>query len=422
MQTQLGITANSGRSRRMRLREAVLGVFHADAEAISAEFAMYCERDWESSYPWLDSSGLALYLMDRLVTLGCEDALPSAVRSRLRENFADNRKRTEALFAESIAINRSFREAGVVCANLKGITLWPNAVPDPALRCQMDLDLLVREEDALKARQILEQEGYFLYVVSGDTWEFRAGTFAVASRKDLYKPKPQRTVDLHLASPTDSHLARAQMRAFHGELLLALSPVDLFLAQALHLSRHISGAFTRAGWVLEYRRHVLAHYDDPAFWEAVESRGKQPPQDAIFIGIATLLASKVFGEFAPRALNRWTVDRLPAALRLWVELYGCHVILADFPGTKLYLLLQKELGAQQPQQAATIRKQYLPLHLPPLISHSHSGERILPRLNRYRAQAAFVLFRLRFHLLENLRYTLESSRWRRSRGLLHEDA
>ncbi len=421
-ETQPKIAASVGRYQRARLREAVLAAFHTEAESISAEFAGYSVRDWIHNYPWLDSSGLALYLLDRLITLGCEDALPLAVRDRLQDNLADNRARTEALFAESLSINDSFQEEGIVSVNLKGVTLWPDSVPDPALRCQMDLDFLVCAEDAPKARQVLERSGYLLYVISGDTWEFRAGTSAVASRKDLYKPKPQRTVDLHLANTTDRRLASAQLKTFHGKLLPALSPVDLFIAQARHLFQHVSGAFTRAGWVLEYRRHVLARYQDSAFWEAVKHSSSQRPQDAIAVGIATLLTSQIFGQFAPQALSWWTVDRLPAGVRLWVQAYGRSVMLADFPGTKLYLLLKKELGSEQPQQSVTIHKHYLPMHLPPLISHGHAGERPASRLKRYLAQIRFVLFRLRFHFLENIRYTSECSRWRRRRGLLHEDA
>jgi len=401
------------------LRETILAAFCADAQSISSAFSSYAERDWQRNLAWLDSSGLALYLRDRLTALGCEDALPPAVRARLRQNLADNRARTESLFAELLAINQCLRQEGMLFLNLKGITLWPESVPDPALRCQMDLDLLVNAEHALPARRVLQSMGYLLYVVSGDTWEFRAGTSEVASRKDLYKPKPQRTVDLHVAGAADGRLNRLHMRSFYGEPLPVLSPVDLFLAQALHLFHHISGAFTRAGWALEYQRHVLARYDDSAFWEAVESRGNERTQDAVAIGIATLLTSQLFGEFAPAALCRWTVDRLPPAVRLWVELYGRRVVLADFPGTKLYLLLEKELGSETPQQSKEIRKQYLPLHLPPMISHGHSGERLRPRLKRYHAQLRFVLFRLRFHLLENLRYRSESSRWQRRRGLLH---
>jgi Uncharacterised nucleotidyltransferase len=404
------------------LRHAVLAAFTRGAQSVSTDLAGFSEREWIRNYSWLDSSGLALYLLDRLRTLECEDALPPAVAARLRQNLADNRARTAALFAESVAINHSFRQQGLLFANLKGITLWPDSVADPALRCQMDLDLLVRTEDAASARRILDGMGYLLYVASGDTWEFRAGTSAVAARKDLYKPKPQRTVDLHLSSALDGRLARSRLRSFDDQPFPVLSPVDLFLSQAHHLFHHITGAFTRAGWVLEYHRLVLAHADNAAFWQQVEERAGQRPQDALAIGVATLFTRQVFGDFAPSALTRWNVARLPAAVRLWVELYARRVVLADYPGTKLYLLLERELNAANPRQHAAIAKQYLPLHLPPRLTHSHAGERLRPRLSRYRSQLRFVLFRLRFHLVENLRYTSESSRWRRRRGLLHEDA
>lgn len=38
------------------------------------------------------------------------------------------------------------------------------------------------------------------------------------------------------------------------------------------------------------------------------------------------------------------------------------------------------------------------------------------RLARYRLQLHFILLRLRFHIVEGLRYALESRRWRREMG------
>jgi hypothetical protein len=35
------------------------------------------------------------------------------------------------------------------------------------------------------------------------------------------------------------------------------------------------------------------------------------------------------------------------------------------------------------------------------------------RLSRYRLQLRFIRFRLRFHIVEGLRYAWESRRWRR---------
>jgi hypothetical protein len=53
----------------------------------------------------------------------------------------------------------------------------------------------------------------------------------------------------------------------------------------------------------------------------------------------------------------------------------------------------------------------LPLRLPPLIAHAKANETSFTRLRRYRTQVRFILFRLRFHIVEGFRYLRESLRW-----------
>jgi hypothetical protein len=126
-----------------------------------------------------------------------------------------------------------------------------------------------------------------------------------------------------------------------------------------------------------------------------------------------LLATLAFrGEFAPESLTRWTTDRLPLPVRLWIETYGRRVLMAGSPGNKLYLILRQELP-QGREMRANMRRLVFPLHLPPSITHGEPGEGLVARLGRYRIEIYHVLARMFFHLVEGLKYAIESSRWQR---------
>jgi hypothetical protein len=161
---------------------------------------------------------------------------------------------------------------------------------------------------------------------------------------------------------------------------------------------------------------VLARHDDASFWTNVRTRAESSPRTAIALGIVTLLITHVMGSFAPWSLANWTSDRLPACARLWVQMYGAQVVFASAPGSKLYLLLQKELAISGLPARRSLRQCLLPLSLPPLIVHANANETLSMQLRRYRTQLRFILLRLRFHAVEGPRYLRESFRWQQYRN------
>jgi hypothetical protein len=426
MSTRYGNSTNDRQPRTQSFKEAVIAVFCGSDDAATLHLSAFEERDWQKGLFWLDASGLTLYLIDRLSTLGRKDILPSSIRARLQQNLVDNKQRSDALFSEMVAINRDFHQASIVFTNLKGITLSPESVPDPALRCQLDLDFLVAADHATAARHVLENMGYMLDAVSGDTWEFKTSASGIPNLKTLYKLKPQRSAELHLLHrhqkldiEQDTQLDRRVHCSFNGESLSTLSPIDLFQNQAHHLFKHICSAFTRVSWILEYRCHVLSRYNDAVFWETLHRNSKNDPQTTFAIGVVTLVATEIFGDFAPSNLGKWTIDQMASPVRLWIKTYSRRAMLADFPGTKLYLFLQSELSSENSREKVVLRKHLLPFRSPRMISHSERGERLIPKLGRYHLQLKFFIFRLRFHLIEGIRYMLELPRWRwRMTGLI----
>jgi hypothetical protein len=406
----------SARSRGRQIREAVLLSFADPVPDRVEELFYLSNREWKQLLHWLDISGLALYMFDRFAQLGVRDALPPWVVDRLHQNLDDNRNRTRGMIEESIALQQEFQDAGLSYAVMKGLSLCPISVVRPELRHQCDLDYLIAEDCAPEARGILERRGYRLYAISGSTWEFKINETPCVSLRDLYKDLPSYAVELHLESEAvdrPSRLNRIVNRTMFGMTMPVFSPVDLFLGQGLHAFKDVCSSFSRTAHLLEFYRHVLTLRDDEGFWNDLRTAGGDDRRTSLGIGVVTYLLTSVLGDFAPQALKEWTVDALPASIRLWSDLYGRRAMFGKHPGTKLYLLLQRELEIAGVKGMRPVRNSLLPSRLPPTVIRPSSNETFATRVARLRLQSHFVLGRLRFHLVEGLRYAFEAYRWQR---------
>jgi len=398
------------------LADAILGTFHLQtAETSSADLALFPLSAWTETHRWLDASGLALYFLDRVKRLRLEAVVPAPVLQRLERNLADNRERTSDTFAEFVRINRAFTAAGVTFVNVKGISLVPHACEDPALRLQLDLDFAIEMRQVQCCAVTLAAMGYTLTGVSGSVWEFQAGAYSLASERDLYKPKPQRSVEVHFdAGHQPMELAmRREWAEWGGFSFPVLSAADRFVAQARHVLKHIRGEWTRLSWLLEFRHSVMHWKDDSAFWQQVREQAVADTEVRTAIGAAIVLATTAFGSFAPEHLACWTVDALEPDMALWLDRYGREAIMADFPGTKLYLLQPECAGPGKIAPAAVKRRKLIPLHKVPRIVHGAGARGLRSRARGWSAQMSFVLFRLRFHVTAGCRYLVEAPRWRK---------
>jgi Uncharacterised nucleotidyltransferase len=401
-------------SGRLGFRREVLGVFSRPVVASRLALEGFSARDWRNLVPWLHTSGLALYLLDRLEQLELVYLLPDDVKAQLRENLQDNSTRTAGMMSELAAIRRGFETHRLRYAVLKGCSLTPHSVPNLELRHQFDLDFLVAADRISDARHVLERQGYRLYAISGMSWEFKKDEKIGVGLRDFYKDQSGRTVELHLQSHQiegRSLLDGVERRRFGAIEVSVLSPEDIFLGQALHAYKHLRGEFTRTSHVLEVYRHVQARRDDRAFWSRLRSRAEGNHEAALGLGVVTLLVMTVMNITAPRELTEWTVDSLPDAVKLWVRLYGDEVVFDDVPGSKLYLLLERALEPSGYKGTRSAWKALLPHRPPPLVIRSAGGESAAMRMRRYRLQVSYVLMRLRFHLVEGMRYGWEAWLW-----------
>ena len=408
-------------SREQSIRLAVLSLFRDPVPEQCSLLIELSANEWERLMRWLDLSGLALYFLDRVVELKLCNLLPMAVFTRLHLNLIDNTERTRHMLLESTEIQREFKEAGISYAVLKGISLWPTAVPKPELRSQFDMDYLVAEPDMTGAREVLERSGYRLYAVSGRSWEFKKNERPGVSLRDIYKHFNSYGVELHAdqrGGNTNSVLDRAEWRDVNGIEMPVLNPVDLFLGHGMHTFKHVCGEYARTSQFLEFWRHVLRYRGDAQFWNELRGVAGGNRRACLGLGLVLYLTSRVMGDFLPEALGEWTVDRLPHRLSLWVRTYGHRVMLGDHPGTKLYLILQRELERCGVDGKRSRRSSLLPAQLPPPVIRPFENEDSGTRIRRYVMQLRTILERARFHLVEGLRYAVEMRRWRRLEGSL----
>jgi Uncharacterised nucleotidyltransferase len=400
----------------MATRTAVLKCFCDPLPAQCASLQYLSGREWKRLMYWLDFSGLALYFLDRMNELEMSSRLPATVLARLKENLEKNVARTQVMIAETHAIEIEFQRSKLSYAVLKGFSLWPQSVAKLEYRRQSDLDYLVAEKDAEEARRVLEARGYQRHIVSGQTWEFKIIDPPTGSPTDLYKAHAHRCVELHLETcgeGTQSLLERRETREFHGIQMPVLSGPDLFLWQGLHVFKHLSCDHARPSHLLEFRRHVMARRDDADFWRQLESIAGDSPRMYLGLGVVTRLIEQVMGRFAPEELRRWSVNRLPEAVRLWVDRYGHNRVLDDYPGDKFFLFLQQELAMAGVEAKRSLREQLLPLRLPPSLTVATQHESLPARMRRGNERLRFLFLRLRFHVVGGLRYMREARRWRR---------
>jgi hypothetical protein len=403
----------------------VLASFYEPRPSVEARFREFNVRDWKRAKYWLDVSGLALYFFERIEVMHLETCFPESLLFQLCANLEENRRRTAALLEEAVKVTQALRHLNIECAVLKGATFPSESVPDPTLRSQMDLDLLIREADIGRTEDCLASFGYSFDAASGGTWEFKAGRSGTSSLKNLYQVRPERALEVHLQrEQTDGsrpdRLARAEWRLIQGRLLPALSQAELFLLQGRHLFKHMCSEHTRASWVLEFWRHITARCNDVTFWREVECLAAEESGSAVAVGAAVQLTSLIFGPCAPSELARWSIDKLPTGICLWINLYGRRILLSRRPGSKLYLLLRREVNPDSAAEKSERRRLLLPLHRPQRITRKVDQEPVFWTLRRILNEIRFIVRRLRFHVWEGCALAFESIRWQRRNGGLSQ--
>jgi hypothetical protein len=370
----------------------------------------FSPREWERNLGVLDRSGLTLPFYARILEAGDCGRFPLHAIAAFEQRRRDNQKRMHRMLKTFGEAGRVLQQAGVRFVCVKGFSLFPEFLEEPWQRHQIDFDLLIQPGDGLRAQAALEGLGYKLTGVAGDD-ERRMRIpvkQALTHKAYLYSPQEGGAIELHsrfweagaeefpLTCP-DNAIEQAEMYTLDSVSFLRLSQPHAFLYQVLHVFRHFLGSWARPLWLYEIANYIRRHADNAEHWRQVAALVSVDTRLGEAASLVLLTAKELFACPIPTALEN--VCTLPDdhPIRLWVHLYARRWILADMPGNKLNLLLQRRYFSD-----GRIWRRYLAGRLAPRAGHPMLCEGIDARVAKslkYRsANLRYKLSRALHHL------------------------
>lgn len=383
------------------------------------------DPEWSRALDWLDLSGLALYLWEKMNVVGARKHLPDHAQAHLSRCYEENCLRVESIRKESAALNKMFDDAGILYAVLKGFALVPDYCPDLALRAQYDHDYLIQPADLARAASLLQESGY-IPKATGENHHIvhvRSGSDAMASRRPvgLYSAGLERPVELHIAlwDPAEEKiniplpedfLNRVQKRTWQGFEYLTLNDEDALIFQILHAFRHILHNWCRLSTFLEVAHFLCRRASDTDFWLRFRDRSANlrwvPEASAAVFRVA----QNLFGGFIPTDLNPQISPKFSSVLDLWVKRYGLSGALANFRDSKNSLFLHREYVDDRSAWADVWRRRLFPLrrphHLPKVLANQRAR-----RFTKKWTQCLHGLQRFQFHAFSAACYAWEYPKW-----------
>jgi|SRR5579859_17123 len=390
----------------------------------------FTERDWRLTLPWLDRTGITLYLLRRLESLGATDSLPPSILHRIGNNLEQNRRRLDRIANQFATINDGFYRNGVNFAVIKGFSLVPEFCPDASLRTPCDLDYLVDKQSLLLARRVLEEAGYCLERLTDLALTFGFPSPRIPARSDdPYSPETEPLIELHLAfwdhyatgislPEPGFRLDQAVNHEWRGLRFPALNEEDAFVLQIIHIFQHIVNGWVKSCWLLELGYFMDARSSDSEFWDRVDVRMHEVPLLTEFGAVVTGLARRAFDVTVPSTPAQWAQNLTPAA-KLWLGRYGRTFVMEDysyvsfrlFDSTKFCIFLQWEFMSDRRARQEMTWRRLFPWKAPKRVA-ALGDKSPMSSLAAIRLQSQFVIRRLIFHLASDLRFLWEFSRWR----------
>lgn len=163
--------------------------------------------DWAALIQMATSHSVMPLLYWSLSTT-CPEAVPKDILSKLRAEFHTHTRRGLLLSGELVRLLNLFEAQGIIALPFKGSVLAASAYGNLSLRQFWDLDILVREQDIEKAKELFLSQGYQMKIERIEVTEEQEATFVRSSqiyqlvREAAYPfihPQKKMVVELHWA-------------------------------------------------------------------------------------------------------------------------------------------------------------------------------------------------------------------------------
>jgi hypothetical protein len=246
------------------------------------------------------------------------DSVPATVHSRLEAFEGDASFRHMLVVGALSVVSRSFDDAGLTWAVMKGPVVTTLLYEGTGDRCYGDLDLLVARSDFGIAMGILEDLGYrhtiHNWARAEEMLAGQIGLFSAAVPIDLHWHLHYSRQDRRpFALDPDAMLRRARRVDISGIDVPTLDPVDTLLVLAFHAARSDGH---RLLWLKDVERSVAV--EDPDFDELIRrcrSYRCAPPVGLILSRARAVIGADVpedvIDAMTPRGLQ--AIDRIASA-------------------------------------------------------------------------------------------------------------
>jgi hypothetical protein len=259
-----------------------------------------------------------------LLHVHLQDAeVPAEIRQDLDRLVHGVVGRNLLLTARLLDVLTILDEEHVPVVPFKGPVLTEILYGDVSLRQFDDLDVFVRREDVLRARDALAKRGY----TGGPLARSEARVFFRWENHVVLRDAGSCGLELHWAAAPrqfavdadlDAFWARTGTISYRGLSTRVFSSEDLLILLSVHGFKH---AWNRIKWVADIAELVAS--DHRLSWDEIESRAAAIGASRI-VHVGILLAADRIGAAVPEAAERWARnDQAAVALSRFVaSTYG----------------------------------------------------------------------------------------------------
>jgi Uncharacterised nucleotidyltransferase len=234
------------------------------------EDAVSQDIDWEYVIQAAAAHRITPLLYQSLHTF-CPKAVPELILHQLRELFVTNARRNLFLSSELVKLVKLLESDGISAIAFKGPTLAVYAYGNLALREFLDLDILVRKKDLLRAKNLLISNGYRF---AQEIPENEEGSYIESNHALTFRPQSGiYMVDLHWAIAQQHYSfsfnpeplwRQVESLSFGGSSVLTFRPEQMIIILAMHGSKQ---CWEQLSWICDVAQLIRSRAD--LDWQSV---------------------------------------------------------------------------------------------------------------------------------------------------------
>ena len=212
------------------------------------------------------------------------DLVPAEKLHELKQQYFENSARNTVLTAELCHLITLFAASKIEAIPYKGPALALFAYDNVSLRRFVDLDMIVKKSDVLKAREILLDQGY----TPSKSLSLTQQELLLRTQHNLQFSRDNHRLIVELHWEVAPHLFASTVDAdslwqnlvtidLNGAHVKTLSAEDLLFSLCVHGSRHL---WERLGWICDVAELLARHDFD---WDALLKRAANADSERMFL-------------------------------------------------------------------------------------------------------------------------------------------